>query len=314
VNAANPAPRLSVAIITKNEAHRIADCLASVRFADQVVVVDSGSTDDTVAIARASGAEVLVTPDWPGFGPQKNRALAACRGAWVLSIDADERLTEALAAEIRAVVVADGPGGLAGYWLPRRSSFCGQVMAHGLWGNDRVLRLFRRAAGRFSDDRVHERVIVDGATGSLSGSLHHDSVDSIDDALAKARHYAALGAASLRERGGGGFWSALGHGGWTFVRGYLLRRGFLDGRNGLRLAWISARGTWWKYRWAASADGDPVAASDANADWSADAVNRAAAARPGSPTGSGSGRPPATARPPSPETPRTGDRTGRGSP
>lgn len=304
MTTASPLPGLSVAIITKNEAHRIADCLASVRFAGQIVVVDSGSTDDTVAIACRAGAEVVVTPDWPGFGPQKNRALGACRGTWVLSIDADERLTDALAAEIRAVVAAGRADDVAGYWLQRRSSFCGQVMTHGLWGNDRVLRLFRRTAGRFSDDRVHERVIVDGATATLAGFLHHDSVDSIDDALAKARHYAALGAASLRERGGGGFWPALGHGGWTFVRGYLLRRGFLDGRNGLRLAWISARGTWWKYRWAASTAGDA----------DADVVSPAAAARPGSPTGSESGRRSATAPAPSPETPRTGDRTGRDSP
>ncbi len=101
---------LSVAVIAKNEAHRIAACLASVAFADQVVVVDSGSTDDTVAIARGLGAEVIVTDDWPGFGPQKNRALAACRGRWVLSLDADERLTDDLAAEIRAVVGGVGDG------------------------------------------------------------------------------------------------------------------------------------------------------------------------------------------------------------
>ena len=269
---------LSVAIIAKNEAHRIAACLASVAFADQVVVVDSGSTDDTVAIARGLGAEVIVTDDWPGFGPQKNRALAACRGRWVLSLDADERLTDDLAAEIRAVVggvgdgaVVSGEGGEgggavgvgggrvaandrggtpAGYWLRRHSSFCGQVMRHGLWGNDRVLRLFRRAAGRFSDDRVHERALVDGPTATLTGILLHDSVDSLVDAKAKARHYAALGAESLRERGRGGLVTAIGHGAWTFARGYLLRGGFLDGRNGLLLAWISARGTYWKYRWA----------------------------------------------------------------
>ncbi len=248
------AATLSVAIITRNEAHRIEACLASVRFADQVVVVDSGSTDDTVAIARQWGAEVLQTPDWPGFGPQKNRALAACRGTWVLSLDADEQLDQALADEIQAVIAGDDRGrpdgsdrsdGPAGYWLRRRSRFCGQVMLHGLWGNDRVLRLFRRGRGRFSDDRVHERVIVDGPTATLAGILHHDSVASLEDARAKARLYAALGAESLRERGRGGLPAAASHAGWTFVRGYLMRRGFLDGANGLRLAWISALGTWW---------------------------------------------------------------------
>ncbi|MGE0799654.1 MAG: glycosyltransferase family 2 protein [Lautropia sp.] len=253
--------RLSVAIITKNEAHRIVACLASVRFADQIVVVDSGSTDATVAIAEGCGAEVTVTADWPGFGPQKNRALAACRGDWVLSLDADECLSPELAAEIATIVAAGSDNAvragageaapvLAGYWLRRQSRFCGQVMRHGLWGNDRVLRLFRRERGRFSDDRVHERVIVDGATRTLAGTLLHDSVESFDDALDKARRYAALGADALRCRGRGGLVSAWLHGIWTFVRGYLLRRGFLDGRHGLTLAVLSARSTYWKYLWA----------------------------------------------------------------
>ncbi|MDO4905601.1 MAG: glycosyltransferase family 2 protein [Lautropia sp.] len=274
---------LSVAIITKNEAHRIAACLQSVAFADQIVVLDSGSTDDTVAIARNLGAEVEVTPDWPGFGPQKNRALARCTQRWVLSIDADEQLSEALAHEIvqvlraqDAISSAHGPasaerGGkdsarpgtaevpgsspvVAGYWLRRSSSFCGQAIRHGLWGNDRVLRLFERRKGRFSDDRVHERLICDGPTRVLDGMLLHDSVDSLEDALGKSRQYAWLGAEKVRARKGGGLLSACLHGGWSFVRGYLLRAGFLDGRNGLRLAWLHAKSTYWKYRWAGLSD------------------------------------------------------------
>lgn len=284
---------LSVAIITKNEAHRIEACLSSVAFADQIVVLDSGSTDDTVAIARRLGAEVEQTPDWPGFGPQKNRALARCRHRWVLSLDADEQLSPALAEEILLVLRAhDGPpaaarrpdpdthqasGGpadgagqpasmqpaaagatgrsdgaaVAAYWLRRSSSFCGQVIRHGLWGNDRVLRLFERTRGRFSDDRVHERLICDGRTQLLDGVLLHDSVDSLDDARCKLLSYSWLGAEKLRHRRAGGVAKAFLHGGWSFVRGYLLRAGFLDGRHGLTLAWLSAQGTYWKYRWAA---------------------------------------------------------------
>lgn len=243
---------LSVAIIACNEAHRIARCLKSVSFADQIVVLDSGSTDDTVAIARGLGADVEVTPDWPGFGPQKNRALARCRYRWVLSIDADEQVSDALAAEIlRVLRGAPAEATVAGYWLRRSSRYCGQVIRHGLWGNDRVLRLFERQRGRFTDARVHESLVCDGETRVLEGILVHDSVDSPEDARSKARRYAFLGAEALRARGGGGALQGGVHAGWSFVRGYLLRAGFLDGRFGLTLARLNAAGTFWKYHWAA---------------------------------------------------------------
>ena len=243
---------LSVAIIARNEAHRIARCLQSVAFADQIVVLDSGSTDDTVAIARGLGADVEVTPDWPGFGPQKNRALARCRYRWVLSIDADEQVSDALAAEIlRALREAPAEATVAGYWLRRSSRYCGQVIRHGLWGNDRVLRLFERQRGRFTDARVHESLVCDGETRVLEGILVHDSVDSPEDARSKARRYAFLGAEALRARGRGGSLQGGVHAGWSFLRGYLLRAGFLDGRFGLTLARLNAAGTFWKYHWAA---------------------------------------------------------------
>ena len=243
---------LSVAIIACNEAHRIARCLKSVSFADQIVVLDSGSTDDTVAIARGLGADVEVTPDWPGFGPQKNRALARCRYRWVLSIDADEQVSDALAAEIlRVLREAPAEATVAGYWLRRSSRYCGQVIRHGLWGNDRVLRLFERQRGRFTDARVHESLVCDGETRVLEGILVHDSVDSPEDARSKARRYAFLGAEALRARGRGGSLQGGIHAGWSFLRGYLLRAGFLDGRFGLTLARLNAAGTFWKYHWAA---------------------------------------------------------------
>ena len=243
---------LSVAIIACNEAHRIARCLQSVSFADQIVVLDSGSTDDTVVIARGLGADVEVTPDWPGFGPQKNRALARCRYRWVLSIDADEQVSDALAAEIlRVLREAPAEATVAGYWLRRSSRYCGQVIRHGLWGNDRVLRLFERQRGRFTDARVHESLVCDGETRVLEGILVHDSVDSPEDARSKARRYAFLGAEALRARGRGGALQGGVHAGWSFVRGYLLRAGFLDGRFGLTLARLNAAGTFWKYHWAA---------------------------------------------------------------
>ncbi len=243
--------RLSVAIITLNESSRIARCLASVDFADEVVIVDSGSTDGTARIAGELGARVLVTPDWPGFGPQKNRALAACSADWVLSIDADEQVDAGLRRAILDVLArpAPGPGEPAGYWIRRHSRFCGQPIWHGDWRNDRVLRLFRRDRARFTDDRVHERVDCPAPHGELAGHLLHDTVDSVEDMIEKTRRYALLGARKLRESGrrGGPVLAAL-RAAWTFVRGYLLRGGFLDGRAGLTIARLNAWGTWLKYR------------------------------------------------------------------
>jgi len=245
------APRLSVAIITKNEAHRIARCLRSVAFVDEIVVVDSGSDDGTQDIARRAGATVIETPDWPGFGPQKNRALDACHGCWVLSIDADEEVDDTLRAAILEVVgQPERPAGAPlGFWLRRTSRFCGKVIRHGDWRNDRVLRLFRRAHARFTDDLVHERVDCPPPHGDLAGLLLHDSVDSVDDMAEKTLRYAELGAQKLRSNGHrGGVATALLHAAWTFVRGYLLRGGFLDGRAGWTIARLNALGTYLKYR------------------------------------------------------------------
>jgi glycosyltransferase involved in cell wall biosynthesis len=253
-------PDLSVTIITKNEARRLGRCLDSVSFADEIVVVDSGSTDDTVGIARGAGARVTVT-DWPGFGPQKNRALELAHGRWVLSIDADEQVTPELRDEILAIVrdaraPADAP---QAWWLRRASTFCGRRLRHGDWSNDRVLRLFRRGEARFSDDRVHERLLYEGRSGELRGILLHDTVETLDDAHGKAISYALAGADRVRARGRGGLAAAVGHAGWSFVRGFALRGGFLDGRRGWQLAGCNALGTYLRYRFA-GLDGERRAA------------------------------------------------------
>lgn len=239
-------PTLSAIVITRDEAARIERCLRSVDFADEVVVVDSGSSDATVDLARACGARVSVHADWPGFGRQKNRALALATGDWVLSIDADEvvtpRLREAILAAIRA------PGEAEAFWLRRRSCFAGKPLRFGDWSGDRVLRLFRRGAARFTDDLVHERLDYDRPAPVLDGWLMHYTIDSLADALEKGRRYAAAGAPRVAARGRGGLASAIGHAAWTFTRGYVLRGGFLDGRLGLLLAWCNAAGTWHRYR------------------------------------------------------------------
>ena len=248
-----PRPRLSVIVITRNEAQRLPRCLASVDWADEIIVVDSGSEDDTVALARAGGARVIETADWPGFGPQKSRALAAATGDWVLSLDADEWLSPELAQEIRQVLAAapldaDGTGAVLGYELPRLSSFCGQWMRHSGWYPDRVLRLFRRGHGRFSEDRVHERVLLEGRQGRLRGTLLHESIPDLSSAIDKMNRYSSGRAEDLRARGRrGGLGRALAHGLWTFLRTYVLRRGFLDGSLGLVLAIHNAETTFYRY-------------------------------------------------------------------
>ncbi len=257
-----PDIQLSVILITQNEAQHIRACLASVAFADEWIVVDSGSTDGTGDIAASLGAKVETTSDWPGFGLQKNRALARASGRWVLTIDADEVVSDTLAASIRAVV-ADTTSATAGnggrpvaYELSRISRFCGQWMRHGDWYPDRVVRLFQRGTARFSDDRVHERVIVDERAdgnvgtpvGRLEGDLLHDTMPSLEDAIDKMNRYTTGRARDLLQRGRrGGLASALGHGVWAFVRCYAVKRGFLDGRMGVVLAIYVAQSTYYRY-------------------------------------------------------------------
>jgi glycosyltransferase involved in cell wall biosynthesis len=237
--------RLSVIIITYNEAANIAACLASVQFAGERIVLDNGSTDGTQDIARALGARVETTPDWPGFGPQKNRVLAKASGDWVLSLDADERVTPELQAEIEAAIEQNG---VAAYTVPRLSSFCGVPIRHGGWYPDRVLRLFRRGHAQFSNDLVHEKVLTSQGVSQLKSPLLHDSFRSFESVLDKINRYSTASAFSMEEKGRrGGFSKAIGHGLWAFIRTYILRLGFLDGRMGFAVAVSSAEGSYYRY-------------------------------------------------------------------
>ncbi|MEA2905425.1 MAG: hypothetical protein QOI12_2812 [Alphaproteobacteria bacterium] len=243
-------PRLSAIIITRNEAANIGACLDALAFCDERIVVDSGSTDDTVAIARGQGAQVAVHA-WEGFGAQKNHALSLATGDWVLSVDADERVTGELAQAIGQAIAA---GGADGYEMPRLSTFLGREMRHSGWYPDHVLRLFRRGRARFSDVLVHERVICEGPVGRLQAPLRHHPVGRIEDALSRMDRYSTAGADMLVASGRRvSFAGGIGHGLWTFFRGYVLRRGFLDGREGFLLAVANAEGTYYRYMkaWAA---------------------------------------------------------------
>jgi len=238
---------VSVIVIAKDEQASIGRVLRSVAWADEIVVVDSGSTDRTVEIARELGAKVTVTDDWPGFGPQKNRALDLATGDWVLSLDADEWLTAESAEEIRRVV-ATGAAGPAAWRMPRRSSFCGRFMRHSGWWPDYVVRLFRRGHARFSDDIVHERVITEGAMATLREPIMHETFTDLEDLVGKMNRYSTLTAQQLRASGKtAGLVEALARALWAFIRTYVLRAGFLDGREGLMLALATAEGTYYRY-------------------------------------------------------------------
>jgi hypothetical protein len=236
--------KLSVIIITKNEAENIRACIGSVAWADEIIVVDSGSSDGTPDICRELGAKVYEC-DWPGFGPQKNRALDYATGDWVLSLDADERVPPELRAEIQSAVI----GGRAdAYEIPRLSSFCGRYIHHSGWRPDYVTRLFKRGAGRFSDDLVHERVIVTGSTGKLKNSILHESFRDAEELLAKINQYSSAGALMLHKKNRtASLKQAVAHALWAFLRSYILRAGFLDGREGFMLAVSTAEGTYYRY-------------------------------------------------------------------
>ncbi len=235
---------LSVILITCNEAGRLRATLEAVAWADEIIVVDSGSTDGTVEIAREFTDKMIVTEDWPGFGPQKNRALDLATGDWVLSIDADERVTPALADEIRATLAAPRADV---YALPRLSSFLGRPMRHGGWWPDPIPRLFRRGTAHFSDDPVHERLVFTGKPLRLCTPLEHDSIRDLEQMMDKMNRYTTAGAGRMAKAGRrGSLGGAIGHGMWAFIRVYLLKRGFMDGAEGFIMAVSSAESAYYK--------------------------------------------------------------------
>jgi glycosyltransferase involved in cell wall biosynthesis len=235
---------LSVIIITKNEAANMRDCLQSVAWADEIIVVDSGSTDATVAICREFTPHVHVR-DWPGFGIQKNRALDYATKDWVLSLDADERVTPELRAELEEAMRS---GAADGYEIPRLSSFCGRFMRHSGWYPDYVLRLFKRGTARFSDNLVHERLILQGKTARLQSNLLHYSFNDLESVLRKMDQYSTAGAQMQLQRGRKvTLPGAVLRGMWSFVRSYIIRGGILDGQEGFMLAVSNAEGTYYRY-------------------------------------------------------------------
>ena len=237
---------LSVAIITKNEEENIRQCLQSVAFAGQIVIVDSGSTDSTLQIAAQFGCEIY-HEEWRGFGPQKQSAIEKCRNPWVLVLDADERIP-ADTADIIKKIVTDPDTGEAGFSFPRRNYFQGRWIRHAGWWPDRIVRLFRKDAGRMSAAIVHESVEVQGIIGSLDTAIDHYTESRLSKIIQKIDRYSTLGAETAFKEGktsstGGAFLRAL----FTFIQDYLLRLGILDGMPGLTLAITDSINKFFKY-------------------------------------------------------------------
>ncbi len=244
---------ISVILITKNEAANLQACLQTVAFANEIIVVDNGSTDDTAKIAANAGAQFYPTDDWPGFGPQKNRALAHASSDWVLSIDADEQLSPDLIQEIQAIVFAKTTSAPlhTAYDLPRLTQFCGVWIHHCGWTPDRVLRLFKRNSAQFSDDMVHERLVLHTASqpiGRLKGQLLHWSYPTPAHYWQKLQRYSHDWALARYARGQRTtMWRAGAAAAVAFVRSYVLRLGFLDGGMGFAVCVMQAQAAFGKY-------------------------------------------------------------------
>ncbi|MFH0809957.1 MAG: glycosyltransferase family 2 protein [Pseudomonadota bacterium] len=239
-----PQPLVSATVITRDEQTCLAACLESLCWADEIIVLDSGSTDRTVRIASRFTDKVYVE-GWRGYGAQKNRAVDLAGGQWVLSIDADEHVPQALAKEIRAAVRTDS---LNGYWIPRKNMFAGRWVRRGGWYPDRQLRLFRRGSGLFGERAVHESLKLEGKAGRLRNALIHHTYESVTDYLARLNHYSSLGAVELLHRGKrAGLLDLTLRPAFAFARSYVLRGGFLEGVLGFNLAVLGACATFAKY-------------------------------------------------------------------
>ena len=222
---------LSVVIITKNEAHNIAGALESVSWASDVVVVDSGSTDKTVEVARRY-TERVSTRAWEGYGAQKNYATGLAAHDWVLSLDADERVSPELVSEIREVLKRHPT--MQGYRIPRTTHYLGRWMRSTDWYPDYQLRLYDRRVASWNARYVHESVAVDGTVGTLRSELQHHAYDGVADHLSTINHYTTLAAKQMAaEQRRAGWADLIAHPPLVFLRNYVLRMGFRDGVPGL---------------------------------------------------------------------------------
>jgi glycosyltransferase involved in cell wall biosynthesis len=247
---------LSVAIVTCNEERNLARTLASVSFANEIIVVDSGSQDRTVEIAESFGAQVF-RREWPGFAAQKNFAIQQCTGDWILSLDADEELSPELCRQLSVLLPTNPPSDA--YFLNRRNLFLGRWIRWGGYYPDPKLRLFRRTAAnfalppRFENRPIHETIAFDGASATLDYDLIHHAYPTLEDYLEHMDRYSTLGGELLVSQGRTSdswpafYWNVLCVPHLTFMWNYFFRLGFLDGREGLLLHLYHSAYVSWKY-------------------------------------------------------------------
>lgn len=240
---------ISICVVTKNEEHNIVDCLKSVAdFANEIIIIDSESTDRTVELARQFTDKIMIMP-WQGCGPQKKSVVSMATSDWVLIIDADERVTPELAQSIKQVL--NGTGSSAkynGFKIKFKSYYCGKQIRFGDWLGERHLRLFRRDQGTIIPRLVHFGLEVKPPIGTLKGYMLHYSFPNVDRVIQKMHSYSTDGAQHFfSSKNSTNIWSAVGHGLFSFIRGYIFRLGFLDGRHGLMLAISNAEGSYYKY-------------------------------------------------------------------
>jgi glycosyltransferase involved in cell wall biosynthesis len=238
--------KLSVVTIALNEEHNIVQCLESVRWADELIVVDSGSLDLTVERAKQFPAKVMQM-DWRGYGATKNEALQHATGDWILWLDADERVTSELAKEIQEILKNDN-GKVAGYTVPRKAYFLGKWIKHCGWYPSRVTRLFRRTRGKFSETKVHEHLMLDGVVGKLQHDLLHYTDPNLHHYFQKFNRYTSLAAEDLHADHRAFAVSDLFlRPPFVFFKMYFLRLGFLDGLHGFILSIVSMAYVFVKY-------------------------------------------------------------------
>jgi glycosyltransferase involved in cell wall biosynthesis len=235
---------LTVAIIALNASSQIGPCLASVGFADEVLVVDSGSTDGTADMARRHGARVEFK-EWLGFGRQKQHAVSIARNDWVLCLDVDERVTDRMALSVREAL---GSRRYHAYRVARRNRFLGRWLGHGEGYPDWTVRLFHRAHASWSNDEVHEAVLTTAEIGRLEGDLLHDSAEDVATYMTKQNRYTTLHAEALFRQGlRASYWRLLASPLARFVKFYFLRLGFLDGGPGFAHIVIGCNNSFHKY-------------------------------------------------------------------
>jgi len=239
--------KISACILTYNEEENIERCISSVSFCDQILVVDSHSTDSTRDIARSLGSDVIER-DWPGFRSQREFTIEAAQHNWILFLDADEQLAPDAAVKIQELRDSGRLDQVDGYWLPRLNKYYGKYIRNGDWRSDRGLRLFDRRRAQVVGREIHEHVKCVGATASLDATIYHESYSDIHDQLRKLSSYARLMAEAWHREGRRtNSLACLINPAWRFIRSYVLRLGFLDGWRGYVIALAEAHYTIEKY-------------------------------------------------------------------